>query len=81
MIISLRVQSGVQRRRYISVQIQQSPTAFLVFTCGADPKPTHLNLNRLRHAFCYRHGYRPFIYVSINIENSIVPHWLSTRLF
>lgn len=46
MIISRRVQSGVQRRRHISVQIQLSPTAFLVFTPGADPKATRLNLNR-----------------------------------
>lgn len=46
MIISLRVQSGVQRRRHISVHIQPSPTAFLVFTRGAHPKPTRLNLNR-----------------------------------
>lgn len=46
MIISLKVQSRVQRRRHISVHIQPSPTAFLVFTRGAHPKPTRLNLNR-----------------------------------
>lgn len=83
MIISLRVQSRVQRRRHISVQIQPSLTAFLVFTPGADPKPTRLNLNRRGCVmrFVAAMVTALFFNVSVNIENSIVFVLASSRLF